>query len=243
MNPSSAGPLPDLRQGIPSTFDNEIAAQRSGAPNESPSALDLTENINLASSGHDEGQLPPDAYLTSAEKRWNRILKWIYTTMAASALAGIIYLGQNWESEEEAKRYPGIPNGWEPRAFYGRLSARLSYVFGHYTEPAFPKLLPSVDPNLGLPPYTLILSLEDLLISSKWNRQSGWEVAKRPGFDYFLRYLSQYYELVLFTSVQSMNADQVIKKMDPYQLLVFPLFREATRYMNGEHVKVGQVPV
>ena len=63
-------------------------------------------------------------------------------------------------------------------------------------------------------------------------------MAKRPGVDYFLRYLSQYYELVLFTSVPSMIADPVIRKLDPFRIIVWPLFREATLYKNGEYIKV-----
>lgn len=34
-------------------------------------------------------------------------------------------------------------------------------------------------------------------------RQHGWRVAKRPGVDYFLAYLSQFYEIVIFTSQYS----------------------------------------
>ena len=64
-------------------------------------------------------------------------------------------------------------------------------------------------------------------------------MAKRPGVDYFLRYLSQYYELVIWTSNQSMIAQPIIQKLDPYRVVMWPLFREATRYQNGEYVKVG----
>ena len=70
-------------------------------------------------------------------------------------------------------------------------------------------------------PYTLLLSLDDLLVTSTWDvscfivllyffthsranyllqRQRGWRTAKRPGVDYFLAYLSQFYEIVIFTT-------------------------------------------
>ena len=88
-------------------------------------------------------------------------------------------------------------------------------------------------------PYTLCISLEDMLVHSEWSREHGWRVAKRPGVDYFLRYLSQYYELVLFTSVPSAVALPVIQKLDPFQMIMFPLFREATKYKDGEFVKVS----
>ncbi|KAL2104732.1 hypothetical protein VUR80DRAFT_9759 [Thermomyces stellatus] len=86
-------------------------------------------------------------------------------------------------------------------------------------------------------PYTLCISLEDMLVHSEWSREHGWRVAKRPGVDYFLRYLSQYYELVLFTTVPSAVALPVIQKLDPFQMIMFPLFREATKYKDGEFVK------
>ena len=66
-------------------------------------------------------------------------------------------------------------------------------------------------------------------------------MAKRPGVDYFLRYLQQYYELVIFTSVPSHIAEPVIAKLDPFRIVTWPLFREATRYKNGEYIKVCRV--
>jgi mitochondrial import inner membrane translocase subunit TIM50 len=85
----------------------------------------------------------------------------------------------------------------------------------------------------------MVLSLEDLLVHQEWSRESGWRIAKRPGVDYFIRYLSQYYELVLFTSQPSFIGDSVLRKLDPYRIIRWPLFREATLYKNGEYVKVG----
>ena len=34
-----------------------------------------------------------------------------------------------------------------------------------------------------------------------------------------------------------MNGEPVYRKLDPFHFIMFPLFREGTRYMNGEHVK------
>ena len=36
--------------------------------------------------------------------------------------------------------------------------------------------------------------------STDIQRAHGWRTVKRPGVDYFLSYLSQFYEIVLFTS-------------------------------------------
>ena len=49
-------------------------------------------------------------------------------------------------------------------------------------------------------PLTLVLELEKLLVAKHWDREQGWTVAKRPWADYFLAYVSQFYEVVIFTS-------------------------------------------
>jgi import inner membrane translocase subunit TIM50 len=161
----------------------------------------------------------------------------MYALFLGGAVGGTVYLGRNWESEEEARDHKNAPSGWGAGLFYNRIKARLDGLTSYYKDPAFQKLLPDEDPTLRQP-YTLVLSLEDLLVHSEWTREHGWRVAKRPGVDYFLRYLNQYYELVLFTSVPSMMADQVLRKLDPYRIIRWPLFREATKYKDGEYVKV-----
>lgn len=148
------------------------------------------------------------------------------------------YMGRNWETAEEEKLHADSPSGWGVKLFYNRIKARVNDFNSYYKDPTFEKLLPDEDLQFR-PPYTLVLSLEDLLVHSEWSREHGWRVAKRPGVDYFLRYLSQYYELVLFTSVPSMMADQVLRKLDPFRIIRWPLFREATKYNDGEYIKVG----
>lgn len=234
------GPLPDLRQGIPSTFGQDVSDRSSSFKDqdaEQPS-LNLTEDPTKPADGQQQrGELPREAYISSIERRRNKTANYMYGVAAVLLIGGATYLGWDDANDEEARLHPDLPQGWAPSAFYARMSTRLSQSLGYYTEPVFPKLLPEMDATMK-PPHTLVLSLEDLLVHSKWNREGGWQVAKRPGLDYFIRYLSQYYELVIFTTVPSMNGEMVYRKLDPYRLIMFPLFREATRYMNGEHVKV-----
>ncbi|EMR63281.1 putative mitochondrial import inner membrane translocase subunit tim-50 protein [Eutypa lata UCREL1] len=160
----------------------------------------------------------------------------MYWSALFIAVGGVSYLGRDWESEEEAKAYGDIPNGWTPALWWKRAVARQTGILKYYQEPAFDKLLPDPDP-LFERPYTLCISLEDMLVHSEWTREHGWRVAKRPGVDYFLRYLSQYYELVLFTSVPYAMGEPLIRKLDPFRFIVWPLFREATKYKDGEIVK------
>ena len=233
-------PLPDLTQGIPSTFEAELA-QAEQASRTGPRGLNVTEDPaaepETSTGGRRGSDLPKSANITSFERRRNRFANYMYLTLFSVITVGTIYSGRNWENEEEERKHPDAPSGWGFGLFYKRASARLADVMDYYNEPAFPKLLPNTDPTWERP-YTLVLSLEDLLIHSEWTREHGWRMAKRPGVDYFLRYLSQYYELVIFTSVPSMAGDPIIRKLDPYRIIMWPLFREATRYRNGEYIKV-----
>ncbi|KAL8903880.1 MAG: hypothetical protein Q9171_007250 [Xanthocarpia ochracea] len=231
-------PLPDLTQGIPSTLGAELdEAYRSSQA--SPPDLNMAEAPADASSAGGRrggGDLPKSANITSMERRRNRFANYMYAALLGFGIVGTVYLGRNWESEAEEAKHPNAPSGWGFGLFYNRASARLADVLDYYNEPAFAKLLPNPDPQWERP-YTLVLSLEDLLVHSEWTREHGWRMAKRPGVDYFLRYLSQYYEIVIFTSLPSMTGDPIIRKLDPYRFVLWPLFREATRYKNGEYIK------
>lgn len=234
-------PLPDLRQGIPSTFGAEFgkAEGKAGAHDPNNVTDEPSKESGAASGGREGGELPKSAYETSTDRRRNKVANWGYLVFALTGTLTAVYMGRNWENEEEERGNPDAPNGWTPGLVYKRALARWNGQMGYYTEPTFPKLLPDMDPA---PPLTLVLSLEDLLVHSEWSTKHGWRTAKRPGVDYFLRYLSQYYELVIFTSAKSMDADPVIRKLDPFRIVMWPLFREATRYEKGEYIKVGILP-
>lgn len=230
-------PLPDLRKGIPSTFGAEFgrAEHRAGAHDPNNITDDPSKEPAPASGGREGGELPKSAYETSTDRRRNKVANWGYLVVALTGTITAAFMGRNWETAEEERANPDAPNGWGLGLMYKRALARWSGQMGYYTEPTFPKLLPDMDPA---PPLTLVLSLEDLLVHSEWSTKHGWRTAKRPGVDYFLRYLSQYYELVIFTSAKSMDADPVIRKLDPFRIVMWPLFREATRYEKGEYIKV-----
>lgn len=214
-------PLPDLTQGIPSTFEYE-ARQR--------------DPLTTPPEHEGRRELPDSAYISSTDRKRQSFAKWSFILALAGMAGGLAYMGREFE-EGEAEQYADAPSGWMPVAWWKRAVARYNGVVTYFAEPAFETLLPKVDPMLEKP-YTLCISLEDMLVHSEWSREHGWRVAKRPGVDYFLRYLSQYYELVLFTSVPSAVALPVIQKLDPFQMIMFPLFREATKYKDGEFVKV-----
>ncbi|KAI0127119.1 HAD-like domain-containing protein [Xylariales sp. AK1849] len=221
--------LPDLTQGIPSTLEYE----REGATNRS--ALTELEQGEPEGSGKGKGELPASAYVSSTDKRRTKWANRMYITALVLGIGSVAFLGRDWD-EDEADAHREIPNGWSPGLWWKRARTRTTEALSYYHEPAFDKLLPDPDPMFERP-YTLCISLEDMLVHSEWSREHGWRVAKRPGADYFLHYLSQYYELVLFTTVPFGMGDPLVRKLDPYHFIVWPLFREATKYKDGEVVK------
>lgn len=228
--------LPDLTQGIPSTLEYETAGTTQKAELEA-----VAESAaGGGAGGRGKGELPASAYVSSTERRRQRLANWMFFATLAGMAGGVVYLGRNWD-EEELRRHAEVPNGWGLGLWWNRASTRMKEVLTYYHEPAFEKLLPDPDPMFERP-YTLVISLEDMLVHSEWSREHGWRLAKRPGVDYFLHYLSQYYEIVLFTTVPFANAEPLLRKLDPYRFIVWPLFREATKYKDGEMIKVSLRP-
>lgn len=246
--PSSASeaehqqPLPDLTKGIPSTLEAELRGAQSQQRSHK-SSLNITEDPAEPVPGEEEGpreRTPRSEYVSSSDRKKNSVVKYTYFFLGFGGLAYALYLGRNWDAEELEQRHTeNVPNGWGFGLFYNRIKARLGSTMSYYNDPVTTKLLPDEekDPAMRVP-LTLVLSLEDMLIHQEWSRAHGWRIAKRPGVDYFLRYLTQYYELVLFTSQPSATADQVLRKLDPYMMIRWPLFREATLYKDGGYIKV-----
>ena len=65
----------------------------------------------------------------------------------------------------------------------------------------------------------------------------GWRHVRRPGVDKFLKDMAQYYEIVVCTSNIAGIADPIISGLDKEGAVLHRLFREATKFVNGAHVK------
>ncbi|KAJ3417337.1 mitochondrial inner membrane protein required for protein import [Chytridiales sp. JEL 0842] len=104
-------------------------------------------------------------------------------------------------------------------------------------EPASEKLLPDPLPQPYQRPYTLCVELNDALVHLVWDVNHGWRVATRPGVKQFLAYLSRYFEIVLYTSSQNYVAQPVVDTLDPYAYIMYKLYRDATRLVDGKYVK------
>lgn len=96
--------------------------------------------------------------------------------------------------------------------------------------------MPNVPHDIPVP-HTLVLDLESTLVSSTWDRKYGWRHAKRPGVDKFLLDMAQYYEIVLYSPSLQGIAEPVVDSLDRQGCIMHRLYRDATYYTNGIHVK------
>lgn len=175
----------------------------------------------------------PRVESAQVKKRTRRA--WVSTLLLLSGAAAFLARPL---SDEEKEQFPEVEkNGWELSGAVDRVYARYFSTIDSFAAPVFEKLLPDALP----PPYdrpTLVIAVDDLLVKSEWTRAHGWRVAKRPGVDYFLGYLAQYYEIVLFSDKYQAMAAETVLKLDPLRASVsYALFREATRYENGVLIK------
>ncbi|KAF4029343.1 NLI interacting factor-like phosphatase domain-containing protein [Phytophthora infestans] len=120
---------------------------------------------------------------------------------------------------------------------YAIIAKKVEETVKPFTDPSRQKLLPDWPipqvPADTPPVPVLVLDLEDTLVHLR--RKHGWRHAKRPGVDEFLETLCQYYEIVIFS--QNYGAEEIVQKLDPKQCALHILSRDATRYLNGAHVK------
>ncbi|XP_067682549.1 mitochondrial import inner membrane translocase subunit TIM50-like [Haliotis asinina] len=124
-------------------------------------------------------------------------------------------------------------------AYMRRAARELSVFRKTIQDPSRDKLLP--DPlqyPYVQPPYTLVLEMTGVLVHPDWTYGTGWRFKKRPGVEYFLQQVGPpMFEIVIYTSEQGMTADPLVNNLDPHGFVMYRLYRDATRYMNGHHVK------
>lgn len=96
--------------------------------------------------------------------------------------------------------------------------------------------MPNVPQDIPVP-HTLVLDLEQTLVTATWTRKNGWKYAKRPGVDKFLQELAQYYEIVLYSPSSEYTADPVVAALDKTGCIMHRLYRESNQFYNGLYVK------
>ena len=99
---------------------------------------------------------------------------------------------------------------------------------------------------------TLVLDLDETLVHSQFNQVRNPDytipvdiegriqhiyVMKRPGAEYFLQQMAQYFEVVIYTASLSKYADPLMDMMDPNGYCTARLFRDHCTFVNGVFVK------
>ncbi|PIC27027.1 hypothetical protein B9Z55_019411 [Caenorhabditis nigoni] len=109
----------------------------------------------------------------------------------------------------------------------------------YVVEPAREQLLPDPLPAPYLQPkYTIVIELKNILVHPEWTYKTGYRFLKRPALDYFLDVIGYpNFEVVIYSSESMMTAAPVVDSFDPKQRIMYKLFRDCTKYMNGHHVK------
>ncbi|KAG0222680.1 mitochondrial inner membrane protein required for protein import [Actinomortierella wolfii] len=161
----------------------------------------------------------------------------LYGLLSATAIGMAYTVGAPYEGEEGVKDAEKHPDEGFLEGYYRRAMERYEATVEKFSNPMWDKLLPDPLPAPYQQPYTLVINLDDTLIHSSWDKEHGWRVAKRPGAEYFLAYLFQHYEIVIFTTQTADMANRILEKLDPYQYAPYRLYRESTRYIDGKHVK------
>ena len=119
------------------------------------------------------------------------------------------------------------PNSPEP-TLWNRISSKwwnfwdvAVYIFnilsGHKEESR--RILPDPLPEPYGRPYTLFVTL-DLLVEASHQSGSGWQALKRPGCDYFLQYLSRFYEVVVISPFTRSGTELILDKLDPTRAII-----------------------
>ena len=127
-----------------------------------------------------------------------------------------------------------------PSQNYNRLKDKIFSTKKAIEEPFSDKLLPDpLEPPFFQPKYTICLEVTGLLVNSDWTHKHGWRFQKRPGLDIFLSQVGYpNFEVVIWTVENSMTFYPIVNGMDPENRhVMYRLFRDATRFKDGCHVK------
>lgn len=162
---------------------------------------------------------------------------WASVGVGTCAISGGIYAMMADPAES------GVARAVQGSAAGAWVVAQVAEMSAPFVRPSREKLLPDWPPDYlniapDVPcPHTLVLDLDDTLVRATWDRRHGWRHAKRPGAEAFLREMSKYYEIVIFTTNIAGVADPVVHALDREGCAMHRLYRDATRFVRGAHVK------
>ena len=120
-------------------------------------------------------------------------------------------------------------------------------ILKNYLDLYFNNFIHLLEKNLVKPPflpeldtkrykYTLVLDLDETLVHYMEEENSAY-VQVRPYADYFLKELSKFFEIVLFTAAEEDYTDIVLKELNKNNYITHILCRKYTELNNGSYLK------
>ncbi|XP_072032205.1 mitochondrial import inner membrane translocase subunit TIM50-like [Amphiura filiformis] len=177
------------------------------------------------------------------KEKIKRIQRWAMgitgALMVGSTVLSIYEMGSPI-LDEEGKPIPDeYDNSFVLWAYLARTFKELRGYKTMIEEPSAEKLLPDpLSEPYFQPPYTLVLEMTNVLVHPEWTYANGWRFKKRPGVDYFLQQVGPpLFEVVIYTAEQGFTAYPLLDNLDPQGFIMYRLFRDATKYKDGHHVK------
>ena len=159
-------------------------------------------SLNLYPSAQLLNQFSKVTFSTTSSKSNHRKQSKSSSSFGRFLWPSIAGIGFYWLGKPTEK-YPKIEGQSFLLQYFTRSREKLADFFYGFQEPAFDKFLPDKPVNEQHPrKFTLVIDLDDFLVTHIWDtRQGKWKIAKRPGAEIFLFYMAQYYEVVLFSSM------------------------------------------
>ena len=124
-------------------------------------------------------------------------------------------------------------------SFYSKLKHYFNLYFNNFISlleknKVKPPFLPKLDENKYK--YTLVLDLDETLVHYVEEENSAY-VQVRPYAEYFLKELSQHFELVLFTAAEEDYTGIVLNELNKNNYITHILCRKYTEFKNGCYIK------
>lgn len=178
-------------------------------------------------------------YVKPKEKKGPSLRGWVMFGAGCVGMAtgAVVYMGWPEAAPDDGK--DPYKNDPVPLQYIYRTRDKIRDFYEMFAEPSSKMLLPEpLQEPYYQPPYTLVLELKDVLVHPEYDRKSGWRFRKRPGVDAFLNQLGPpLFEVVIYTHEAGFSASPVIDGLDPNGMIMYRLFRDATRYTDGVHLK------
>ncbi|XP_033112904.1 mitochondrial import inner membrane translocase subunit TIM50-like [Anneissia japonica] len=236
-------PTTSQKDHIQQQEQSEGPLPSSSSPSDGASSLPLAALLREAEENQKKRQEDEAKNKAKGKKGMGKAQKIAFGFFAVgsigAALVSFYEMGQPLVDENGNK----IPDEYDDSFILYAYFMRGLQGFKNYrkmiVEPSAEKLLPDplTEPYYQ-PPYTLVLEMTNVLVHPEWTYSTGWRFKKRPGVDYFLQQIGPpLFEVVIYTREMAFTAYPLLDSLDPQGYIMYRLFRDATKYANGTHIK------